>query len=216
GSTANLSLVCALSQRILEVFDSFQGLPEPSAQDRSHKLLGVSEIHTYQKGSWAGTLEEVKGNIARFGQISVVRFNQGYFDQTLPHFSGKCAFAFLDVDLVDSLETCVRWLWPLMADGGYVFTHEAPHYEIASFFYDKEWWQVNLGCDPPGLVGAGNGLGLFAGTGGFHSDIGYTIKNPAGAHIRPQIGLEPAMEALDKQGPAKEPAKEEVKYERAV
>jgi O-methyltransferase len=33
GSTANLSLVCALVGRELEVFDSFEGLPDPEARD---------------------------------------------------------------------------------------------------------------------------------------------------------------------------------------
>src|SRR5689334_4804239 len=35
GSTANLSLACALVGRDLEVFDSFQGLPESAAAETS-------------------------------------------------------------------------------------------------------------------------------------------------------------------------------------
>src|SRR6266849_4382247 len=39
GSATNLSLVCALCSRQLEIFDSFQGLPEPSELDREHLLV---------------------------------------------------------------------------------------------------------------------------------------------------------------------------------
>jgi O-methyltransferase len=44
--------------------------------------------------------------------------------------------------------------------------------EIASLFFDKEWWINNLNADPPGLIGAGNGLGLFPDFGDFRSCIG--------------------------------------------
>src|SRR5690349_8369608 len=39
GSTTNLSLVCRLCDRTLEVFDSFAGLPEPAESDQAHTLL---------------------------------------------------------------------------------------------------------------------------------------------------------------------------------
>ena len=74
GSAANLSLVCALCDRQLEVFDSFAGLPEPSAVDKEHRIVGIHEVHTYAKGAWKGTLEEVKGNIARNGRIDLCNF----------------------------------------------------------------------------------------------------------------------------------------------
>lgn len=190
GSAANLSLVCALCNRELQIFDSFEGLPEPGDIDKEHLLVDAQEIHTYAKGAWSGTLPEVQGNISRYGQISACRFNVGYFEQTLPGFSQKCILAFLDVDLVGSLQTCLKHLWPRLQDGCCLFTHEAPHREIAGLFFDREWWRVNLGCDAPGLIGAGNGLGLHPAPGGFSSDLGYTVKNPAVGQfeISPQTG----------------------------
>jgi hypothetical protein len=84
--------------------------------------------------------------------------------------------AFLDVDLRSSLETCVRALWPQLVPGGRIFVHEAPHLEIASLFFDERWWQENLGAPAPGLIGAGCGLGLSPGVGGWRSWIGYAAK----------------------------------------
>jgi len=191
GGAANLSLVCAMCGRKLEVFDSFNGLPDPSESDRAHIIINANEIHAYSKGSWLGTLEEVKNNISKYGKINVCNFNVGYFKETLPKFKKKCAFIFLDVDLTDSEEECIKNLWPLLENGCKLYTHEAPHMEIASLFFDKEWWKKNIGSAPPGLIGAGNGLGLYPAKGGFASALGYSVKNPLMKNFInvPQTGL---------------------------
>lgn len=190
-SAANISLVCKLMGRQLVIFDSFEGLPEPSEKDKTHYLLANKEMHTYEKGSWCGRLDEVKDNITRFGEISVCEFVKGYFENTLPSFREKCVQAFLDVDYRDSLEDCVRYLWPLLQDGCLLYTHEAGHMEIASLFFSEKWWVENLRTVPPGLVGAGTGLGLKILSGSyFNSSLGFTIKNPEKAQFThmPQIG----------------------------
>jgi Macrocin-O-methyltransferase (TylF) len=176
GSATNLSLVCDLCNRKLEIFDSFAGLPEPGEGDQDHLVVNLEEVHRYKKGSYTGTLPEVKENITKYGKIGACNFNVGYFDTTLPHFSQKCVLAFLDVDLVGSLETCFLYLWPLLQDGCYLFTHEAHHVEISALFFGETWWQSKMGCAPPGLIGAGTGLGLLPASGGFRSALGYTIK----------------------------------------
>jgi hypothetical protein len=177
-STASLSLACSLCGRRLEVFDSFEGLPEPSAHDKSHVVVDVNEIQTYSKGGFRGTLDEVKTNVSKYGEISVCNFNVGYFDKTLPGFNKKCVFVFLDVDLKDSLETCLIYLWPNLQDNCYLFTHEAHHMDIASLFFDRDWWNIHFNSAPPGLVGAGCGIGLVPVISKFGSSIGYSVKNP--------------------------------------
>lgn len=191
GSAANLSLVCALCERQLEIFDSFQGLPSPSDADKEHILVSAQEVHSYAEGALCGTLSEVRHSISRYGSISSCNFNVGFFDQTLPGFSRKCILVFLDVDLVSSLETCLRYLWPLLHDGCYLFTHEAHHSEIPLVFFRENWWQTNLKSDAPGLVGAGTGLGLLPSSGGFGSSLGYAVKNPTVANfaVNPQTGV---------------------------
>jgi len=189
GSTSNLSLVAALCKRSLEVFDSFEGLPEPSKEDKEHTLLDLKVVHTYSQGAWCGSLKEVKRNILRYGNIKSCNFNVGYFKDTLPKFQKKCVFIFLDVDLKKSLEVCIKYLWPLLQDGCFLFSHEAQHSEISFLFFDKEWWNNNLNSNPPGLIGAGTGIGLFPDNGGFKSAIGYTVKNPKVLNFKkiPQI-----------------------------
>jgi O-methyltransferase len=176
GSAANLSLACARTGRKLHIFDSFCGLPEPEDRDRDHRSVGTAGGSPYTLGQFSGSLEEVRRNISRYGDVGTCEFHPGFFSKTLPLFSEPVVLAFVDVDLRSSLEDCVRWLWPLLQKGCRLYTHEAADISISSLFFDKQWWHDVLNCNPPGLVGAGNGLGLVPGPEGFRSNLGYTVK----------------------------------------
>ena len=192
GSSTNLSILAKLTGRKLIIFDSFEGLPEPTEADKAHFVVDQNQAHTYAKGAWAGRLDEVKGNIERCGELDACEFKKGFFDQSMPGFDEKIVFVFLDVDLVSSLETCLEHLWPLMQNDCYLFTHEAHHLEIAELFFDKSWWNERVqGHRAPGLVGAGCGLGLMPSFGRFRSAIGYAVKNPIEQRFEdaPQVGV---------------------------
>jgi O-methyltransferase len=188
ASTAALSLAASITGRKLHVFDSFAGLPEPSSSDREHQVVHWGELHTYEAGTWKGTLQEVRGNIAKYGSLESCEFHVGFFDATLPSFDEPTVFVFADVDLRDSLEVCVENLWGNLADGGSFYTHEAPHMEIARLFFTPDWWHERFATEPPGLIGAGTGLGLIPRASGFGSALGYTIKDAESLRLehRPQ------------------------------
>jgi O-methyltransferase len=190
GSAVNFSLACQLVERQLVICDSFAGLPKPSVADRTHSTIdGMTDA--YEEGWWSGTLAEVQANIARFGAIDLCSFVPGYFDKTLPQLEQPIALAFCDVDLADSLRTCLRWLWPRLVDGGVLFTHEAIQREIFSVFNDHEWWYGELNCAPPGLVGGGSGIGLYPTNHGYYgSCLGYTVKSPQVNWARRIAGIE--------------------------
>lgn len=181
GSTANLSLVASLCGRELRVFDSFEGMPAPADHDRAHVLVESRQIHTYEENSWRAPLDEVRANVDRYGDLSVCEFEVGYFDESMSAFDDDCVLVFLDVGLRDSAETALEHLWPRLVDGGYCFTHDVKHMEISTLFFDADWWRDTLDREPPGLVGAGNGLGLHPDSDGFTSLLGYIVKNPDGA-----------------------------------
>lgn len=184
GSTANLSIIAAHCGRRLVVFDSFEGMPEPDDADREHVLLASRQIHTYDSDAWDGSLSEVRENVDRYGALSACEFVSGYFDETMEEFDEPVVLAFLDVGLRSSAETATAALWPLLVDGSVLFTHDAKHMEIATLFFDREWWEAQLDTEPPGLVGAGSGLGLHPGDNGFSSLLAYTIKAPDKAAFR--------------------------------
>jgi hypothetical protein len=178
GSTINLSLGAKLAGRELHVYDSFQGLPDPTDDDVAHTLLGRPVVHTYEAGMYAGGLQEVRGNVARHGEVDVCSFHPGFFSDSMADFKTPVVLAFVDVDLRSSLEDAVKAVWPHLADGGSFFIHEAEHREMVDLFYDQEWWRTELGVEAPGLIGGGTGLGLEPQGGVWGSGLAFTVKNP--------------------------------------
>jgi len=152
GSAANLSLVCKATGRKLLIYDSFEGLPEGDPADREAKF--------YNRGDYCGTLDEVKSNIARSGEIGSCTFVKGWFSDTLPHLSSPVLMAFLDVDLEASLDACVRAIWPHLTAQGYLFIDEYVSADYCALFYSETYWRTHFGRTPPGLIGAGSGLAL--------------------------------------------------------
>ena len=88
GSTAKFSIAARLANRELVVFDSFEGIPD---HDEPHDKNIFGGTASFPVGSYRGTLEEVKANVARYGEIDVCSFVQGWFDETLPSFSKPIA-----------------------------------------------------------------------------------------------------------------------------
>jgi len=153
GSATNLSLVCKIVGRNLKIYDSFEGLPE----DKVAKSQGVEG---YKKGSYVGTLEEVKQNISKYGCLNCCEFIEGYFEKTLPEMNHKIILAYVDVDLVDSLHVCVKNIWPHLTDDGYFFMDECLGTDYIALFFSERWWKKYLNQKPPGLIGGGTGLSL--------------------------------------------------------
>jgi O-methyltransferase len=176
GSSVNISLVCALTGRRLLIYDSFEGLPEPSAHDRVHENLNQGYPDEYFKGRFAASLETVRDNLRRFGSLESCELIQGFFDQTLPGTGRDVVMAFLDVDLIDSLQPCLIGLWPKTREGCRVYVHEASSLSLIALFFDHGWWQKSVHEPAPGFVGSGSGLPLAL----RGSELGYAQK---GTHL---------------------------------
>ena len=156
-STSSLSLACALTNRRLLVFDSFEGLPEPQ---ESVSNIGTGKEVPYRQGEFKGTLEEVKDNVARFGDLSVCEFIQGYFENSLPArpTDEKYVLIFEDADLPQSVRSVLRGTWKKLQYGCVFFCHEARDREVVDIFFDKLWWADMIGEPAPGFVGSGVGM----------------------------------------------------------
>jgi len=152
GTAANLSLVCKIVGRKLLIYDSFEGLPPGDPADREAKF--------YSKGDFCGTLDEVRSNITKYGDIGSCAFVKGWFSDTLPSLSSPVVLAFLDVDLEASLDSCVRAVWTNLTDQGYVFIDESVSTNYCALFYSEKYWRMRFDRTPPGLIGAGSGLAL--------------------------------------------------------
>lgn len=170
ASTCALSLACHAIGRRLIVCDSFEGLPSDDGEIHVAPHAGI--VGRYEKGMFAGSLEEVQANLRKAGRLEVCQFIKGFFADSLPSFNQPIVFVFLDVDLVSSTQDCLRYLWPHLADGGFVFTDDAVDLACVKVFFDDDWWQANLGQPAPGYVGSGCGLSLNSSD----SSFGYARK----------------------------------------
>jgi hypothetical protein len=172
GSTANLSLACKIAGRDLIVYDSFEGLPAADPKDKYGNPMTEGFLHA--------DLERVKENVRRYGAIEQCTFVKGFFADTLPSDDRPVVFCFLDVDLQASLNDCILNLWPRLTEKGYVFIDEYVFTDYCALFYSETYWRENFDRTPPGLVGAGSGVGVGEFYLGPWSEFGETpIQDPA-------------------------------------
>jgi len=152
GSTANLSLICEIVGRRLIVYDSFEGLPAAEPNDKYASPLG--------EGVFKGDLDIVKENVSRYGAIQSCDFRKGWFKQTLPGHREPIVLCFLDVDYQSSLQECVVHLWPHLTPRGYTFIDEYTRLDYCALFFSESFWKEHFNSVPPGLMGAGTGIGV--------------------------------------------------------
>lgn len=171
GSTASLSLVCGMTGRKLHVFDSFEGLPAENPET-VHQYPGVGVYGYYQKGMYAAELEEVWESVRQYGNLAACEFVPGYFSESLKTLKESVVFAFLDVDLASSMRDCIKHIWPVLNDGGLIYTDDSCDMEVVRLWFDDQWWQANLYMRAPGYVGSGCGLPVSPA----YSSLGYARK----------------------------------------
>jgi hypothetical protein len=104
------------NSRHLHLFDTFTGVPEPSADDRSF-LWGRAK-----KGRFAFPLEKVK---SYFQDCDKVSFHPGYFPATgeaVKH--EKFSFVHSDVGLYESTRAVLEFFYPRLLRGGILISHD--------------------------------------------------------------------------------------------
>jgi O-methyltransferase len=152
GSTAKFSLVAKLAGRKLYAFDSFEGLPD-NDEDHGKTISGLGT--NFSKGNYLGTLDEVKANIEKWGDIASTEFKKGWFDNTMPGFKERIIAGYIDVDLVSSTKTCLKFLFPLVQPGGVLFSQDGHLPLIIDCLKDRKTWEQEVGCPPPNMDGLG-------------------------------------------------------------
>ena len=117
GSAAlmGLTLLRLRSQRNLWLFDTYEGLPAPSAQDPDFEL---AELFT---GTHVGTLSEVRELFQRLEIGENVQFVKGLFQETLPVIAmGQIAVLHIDGDWYESVKVCLECLYDKVVGGGVI------------------------------------------------------------------------------------------------
>jgi O-methyltransferase len=145
GGTAKLSWLAHLTGRRMKVFDSFRGIP---ANVEVHGRNIYGEETNFPERAYAGSLEMVSGNVARFGRPEVCDYIAGWFEESLPRLNEPIAAAYLDVDLASSTETCLRFIYPRLSPGGVIASHDGHLPLVQGVFRSEGFWR-ELGTSPP-------------------------------------------------------------------
>lgn len=112
---ASSYLICrgnqlAPNRRVHHLFDSFQGLSEPSILDGSF----------WSAGDLACPLSVVKENLEEFGEEAVC-FHQGWIPERFHELSqSHFSFVHIDVDLHEPTRDSLEFFYPRMSEGGII------------------------------------------------------------------------------------------------
>lgn len=106
-----------ISDKIVWVADSFEGLPQPNPIKYPHDKGDI--LHTYDE--LAISLDEVKNNFVEYNLLNdQVKFIVGWFKDTIPNAPiNKLSLLRLDGDMYESTIDVLYYLYPKLSIGGY-------------------------------------------------------------------------------------------------
>jgi len=117
-------------KRVLYAFDSFEGMPRPTDQDKS---LG---IHAEEMGWGTGTCSASESCLAEISAecnvMDIIVPVKGYFKETLPVWKeviGPVAFLHMDADWYGSTKAILENLYDQVISGGYIQIDDYGHWE---------------------------------------------------------------------------------------
>lgn len=130
GTSALLGLVIEQfqSERNLWMFDSYEGLPEPTEEDIH---LGDTGTHArpLPPGSCLGTINEVRDLMFNTMKLDRTRIHmvKGWFEDTLEKHAGEIGqigALRIDADWYESVKLCLNTLYKLVVPDGYVIVDD--------------------------------------------------------------------------------------------
>ncbi|BAZ09913.1 macrocin-O-methyltransferase domain protein [Calothrix sp. NIES-4071] len=130
GCSAAMQLTQLLlhsTQRLLHMFDSYQGLPPVQSIDGPMANQWQSDVNgPIYYDNCTASLELVQQNFQQLGILNDnVKFYQGWFEDTIPYFvkdnpNLKIAVLRLDGDWYTSTKVCIENLYPIVSDKGVI------------------------------------------------------------------------------------------------
>jgi len=133
GSSALMALVIARyskRQRQIYCFDTFEGMPDPTSEDRM-----AGDVPAQRSGWGAGTCRAGVGSLDaichELGVLPIVRPVQGLFRDTLPKWRktlGEIAFLHMDGDWYESTRDILNDLYDQVSPGGLIQVDDYGHW----------------------------------------------------------------------------------------
>ncbi|MDB4458974.1 TylF/MycF family methyltransferase [bacterium] len=125
GGAALMGLTCRQQgeTRNLWIFDTYEGLPEPTADDPDYELAKKLV------GKCRGEYDEVRGLLERLEILGGVQMVKGLFQDTVPVSDvGAIALLHLDGDWYDSTMVCLEHLYDKVTPGGVIQIDDYGHW----------------------------------------------------------------------------------------
>jgi len=121
--------------KVVHLFDTFEGLPEPGKLDRR-----------FTAGAYRWSLS----NVQEYLKGRRVEFHKGLFPASADGMQNtRFSFVHLDVDLYQSTLDCLKFFYPRMNPGGIIITHDyswaaGVDRAFTEFFTDKREKPIEL------------------------------------------------------------------------
>lgn len=167
GCAALMTLVsrdCG-SNRVLWLFDSFEGLPAKTVEDGKPRVSKSTNRSSdrLSEGYCLGTLDEVEDLFYRTLRYKRknIHMVKGWFQDTLPGHRekvGQIAILRLDGDWYESTKCCMENLYDNVVDGGYVILDD---YALEGCRKAVDEFFVGRGQEIPDVTLDGRGGGWF-------------------------------------------------------
>jgi hypothetical protein len=131
------------TDRDLHLFDTFEGMPPPSEEDRRHDGRSATELLTTNPKTssvWAvASLEDVQAGMQETGYPSDrVHFHRGLVEETIPaHAPDEIALLRLDTDWYESTRHELQHLYDRVPSGGVVVFDDYGFWEGARQAVDE-------------------------------------------------------------------------------
>jgi O-methyltransferase len=125
-AVAHTLLACGATDRDLHLFDTFEGMPEPTDRDRRHDGTLAADLlatRAKTKSVWAvASLEDVQAGMAETGYPAErIHFHPGMVEDTIPgQAPGEIAILRLDTDWYESTKAELEHLYDRVPSGGVV------------------------------------------------------------------------------------------------
>jgi hypothetical protein len=98
-----------------EIYDSFQGLSEPQAEDALEPGADELVAQTAVAGRFAFPVERVQRTLSAFPKVT---YGPGWIPQAFPKDDRRYRFAHVDVDLYQPTLASFEYFWPRLVPGG--------------------------------------------------------------------------------------------------
>jgi O-methyltransferase len=131
------------TSRDIYLFDTFEGMTEPSSEDVKHTGETATEIlatSTRDSDNWAvASLDEVREAVLGVGYPTErIHFVQGPVEETLPaRETGKIALLRLDTDWYSSTKHTLTHLYPRLVAGGVLIVDDYAYWQGARQAVDE-------------------------------------------------------------------------------